>query len=155
MIGFSASPGNVSIASTRPLTSSGTSRTSAPLISSIVTVPEPLAVRETVQLYDGLRGRKDLHLGHLFINRMPRQWLDEAEERLVERELEGASVGQPWAEDLALAEYLTQRRRTAEKCLRGLRRDIPLPTVILDEHEEDSARIIEALCGTLLSLEVW
>ncbi|KPK15333.1 MAG: hypothetical protein AMJ62_09460 [Myxococcales bacterium SG8_38] len=121
----------------------------------IVTVPEPLAVRETVQLYDGLRGRKDLHLGHLFINRMPRQWLDEAEERLVERELEGASVGQPWAEDLALAEYLTQRRRTAEKCLRGLRRDIPLPTVILDEHEEDSARIIEALCGTLLSLEVW
>ena len=121
----------------------------------VVTVPEPLAVRETVQLYDGLRSRKGLHLGHLFINRMPRQWLDEAEQRLVEQELEAGSVGRPWAEELALAEYLIRRRKTAEKCLRGLRRDIPLPAVIFDEHEEDSSRIIEALCGTLQSLEVW
>jgi anion-transporting ArsA/GET3 family ATPase len=121
----------------------------------VVTVPEPLAVRETVQLYDGLKSREDLHLGHLFINRVPRQWLDETEQRLVEQELARDGAGGPWAEDLALADHLIRRRKTAEKCLRGLRRDIPSPVMILDEHEEDSSRIIEALCGTLQRTGAW
>lgn len=54
----------------------------------IVTVPEPLAVNETIQLYRRLRERKDLHLGCLFINRIPRVWLDEAEQQLVKAELD-------------------------------------------------------------------
>jgi hypothetical protein len=121
----------------------------------IVTVPEPLAVNETIQLYERLRQRKDLHLGCLFINRIPRVWLDEEEQRLVKRELEGASAGQPWAPDLALAEYLARRRQTADKCLRGLRRDIDLPTMSFNAHDEDSSAIIEALSRAIEQAEVW
>jgi anion-transporting ArsA/GET3 family ATPase len=111
----------------------------------IVTVPEPLAVSETVELYRGLEERSDLHLGHLFINRIPPKWLDEGERRLVQEERAGPSVGQPWEGDLALAEYLARRDDTAEKCLRGLRRDIDLPTIELSAQREDGPAIIEAL----------
>jgi anion-transporting ArsA/GET3 family ATPase len=121
----------------------------------IVTVPEPLAVNETIQLYRGLRAREDLHLGCLFINRIPRIWLDDEEQRLVKIELQGASVGRPWESSLALAEYLTQRRQTADKCLRGLRRDIDLPTMAFDAYSEDSSAIIEALAETIEQEELW
>jgi anion-transporting ArsA/GET3 family ATPase len=121
----------------------------------IVTVPEPLAVNETIQLYEGLRKREDLHLGCLFINRIPRAWLDEEEQQLVKAELEGAGAAQPWAPDLALAEYLTRRRHTADKCLRGLHRDIDLPTMAFDTHDEDSSAIIEALSRAIDQAEVW
>jgi anion-transporting ArsA/GET3 family ATPase len=121
----------------------------------VVTVPEPLAVRETVDLYEGLRAREGLHLGHLFINRIPRRWLDEPQQRLVERELERALGDEPWAADLALADYLIRRRWTAEKCLRGLRRDIALPTMTFDEHDAESSVIIEALAGAIERSEAW
>lgn len=121
----------------------------------IVTVPEPLAVNETIQLYEGLRKREDLHLGCLFINRIPRAWLDEEEQQLVKAELEGAGAAQPWAPDLALAEYLMRRRHTADKCLRGLRRDIDLPTMAFDTHDEDSSAIIQALSRAIDQAEVW
>jgi anion-transporting ArsA/GET3 family ATPase len=121
----------------------------------IVTVPEPLAVNETIQLYGRLRGRKDLHLGCLFINRIPRVWLDEAEQRLVKAELETASAAQPWVSDLVLAEYLARRTQIADKCLRGLRRDIDLPTMTFDAHEEDSSATIEALSRAIEQAEVW
>jgi len=121
----------------------------------VVTVPEPLAVNETIQLYRRLRERKDLHLGCLFINRIPRVWLDEAEQRLVKAELDGASGAEPWAPNLALAEYLVQRRKTADKCLRGLRRDIDLPTMTFDAHDEDSFAIIESLSQAIEHAEVW
>jgi len=114
----------------------------------IVTTPELLAVNETIQLYRGFREREDLHLGCLFINRIPKVWLDDDEQRLVQAELEGQSAGAPWAADLALAQYLTRRRRTAEKCVRRLRRDIDLPTMELDAHEADSSAIIESLART-------
>jgi anion-transporting ArsA/GET3 family ATPase len=121
----------------------------------IVTVPEPLAVNETIQLYGRLRERKDLHLGCLFINRIPRVWLDEEEQQLVRAELDAVTEAQPWAADLALAEYLIQRRHTADKCLRGLRRDIDLPTMAFDAHDEDSSAIIEALSREIERSEVW
>jgi arsenite-transporting ATPase len=121
----------------------------------IVTVPEPLAVNETIQLYRGLRAREDLHLGCLFINRIPRGWLSEDEQRLVNAELQGASAGQPWEPDLALAEYLTRRRQTADKCLRGLRRDVDLPMMTFDAQSEDSLTIIEALSQAIEQAEVW
>jgi hypothetical protein len=113
----------------------------------VVTVPEPLAVSETVQLYRGLRDRADLHLGHLFINRIPPVWLNEDERRLVRDELEGPSAGEPWARDLVLADYLVRRGDTAEKCMRGLKRDIDLPT--LGARPEDGAAIIEGLARRL------
>jgi hypothetical protein len=121
----------------------------------VVTVPEPLAVNETIQLYKGLRARRDLHLGYLIINRIPRAWLDEAEQRLVRAELEDASSGQSWADDLAVAEYLLRRRETAEKCMRGLCRDIDLPTIRLDAQEDESPGIIEALSNALEQPEAW
>ena len=121
----------------------------------IVTVPEPLAVNETIQLYGRLREREDLHLGCLFINRIPRRWLDEEEQQLVKAELEGPSAEQPWAPDLLLAEYLIQRRRTADKCLRGLGRDIDLPTMTFDTHDEGSSAIIELLSLAIEQTELW
>jgi anion-transporting ArsA/GET3 family ATPase len=121
----------------------------------VVTVPEPLAVNETIQLYKSLRARRDLHLGCLFINRIPRAWLDEAEQRLVRAELEDATSGQSWAADLAVADFLVRRRETAEKCMRGLCRDIDLPTIRLDAHEDESPAIIEALSNVLEQLEAW
>jgi hypothetical protein len=121
----------------------------------IVTVPEPLAVNETIQLYRGLRDREDLHLGCLFINRIPRIWLDDEEQRLVHAELTGASAGQPWAPDLAVAEYLARRRQTADKCLRGLVRDIDLPRMAFDAQVDDSSAIIEALSKVIEQAEVW
>jgi arsenite-transporting ATPase len=122
----------------------------------IVTVPEPLAVNETIQLYRGLRGRSDLHLGCLFINRIPVTWLTEDERRMVAEELRGgANANEPWAPDLALAEYLGRRGDTAEKCLRGLRHDIHLPTIALQAQSEDGAEIIQALADTLAEEQLW
>jgi anion-transporting ArsA/GET3 family ATPase len=121
----------------------------------IVTVPEPLAVNETIQLYGRLRERKDLHLGCLFINRIPRAWLDEQEQQLVRAELEAVTGTEPWAHDLALAEYLIQRRHTADKCLRGLHRDIDLPTMAFEAQDEDSSAIIEALSHAIERSEIW
>jgi len=121
----------------------------------VVTVPEPLAVSETLQLYQGLRGRAELSLGYLFINRVPRRWLDETEQALVAHELAHARPGEPWSADLALADYLIQRRQTAEKCLRGLRRDIVLPTVTFDEHDAERTEIIEALAVDIERSESW
>lgn len=121
----------------------------------VVTVPEPLAVRETVQLYEGLLARKDLHLGYLFVNRVPRRWLDEEEQRLLEEELERVGADQPWVADLALADYFVKRRRTAEKCLRGLRHDIGLPMVFFDEQDAGSLAVIEAISHTLQRLGAW
>ncbi|MGB8331864.1 MAG: ArsA-related P-loop ATPase [Polyangiales bacterium] len=120
----------------------------------IVTVPEPLAVNETIELYRGLRQRADLHLGSLFINRIPPAWLTDDEQKLVRAELEGPSAGQPWAPDLALAEYLARRRQVAEKCLRGLRRGIDLPTLTFDAHDDDSG-LIESLSQTFQQVEPW
>jgi hypothetical protein len=111
----------------------------------IVTVPEPLAVNETIQLYRDLRPRDDIHLGYLFINRVPKRWLDEHEREIVREALRRADRGQPWARDLQLAEYVTDRRQTADKCLKGLRRDIGLPTLTFDAYTRDSEAIVAAL----------
>jgi hypothetical protein len=81
--------------------------------------------------------------------------LDENERRLLHSELAGPSRGQPWAADLELAEYLVRRRETADKCLRGLRRDIDLPTTVFNAQEQGSAAIIDALSRAIELSEVW
>ncbi len=115
----------------------------------IVTVPEPLAVNETIQLYRGLKARSDLHLGHLFINKIPPKRLDDRERRLIREELEGASLGQPWEGDLRLADYLGRRDDTVQKCLRGLRRDIDLSTIRLETQQGEGIAIVDALAERL------
>ena len=121
----------------------------------IVTVPEPLAVNETIQLYGKLREREDLHLGRLFINRVPRAWLDEDEQRLVRTELAAADATQACVPGLLLAEHLARRVQTADKCMRGLSRDIDLPTMAFDARVEDSSAIIDALSRAIDEEGVW
>ena len=116
----------------------------------IVTAPEPLVVSETVQLFRGLRDRKNLPLGHLFINRVPPKWLTEEERRLIREELDGPSADAPWAPDLAIADYLGRRDDTAEKCIRGLRHDIDLPIISFEAEAVDGPAIIDALASRLM-----
>lgn len=117
----------------------------------VVTVPEPLAVNETIQLYRTLRDRNDLHLGALFINRVPEEWLDASERDRVCEALRRASGSEPWLPDLRLAEYLAQRSDNAAKCIRGLRRDIALPTLQLSARRETGAEIVDSLAAVLAS----
>ncbi len=119
----------------------------------IVTVPEPLAVSETIRLYRDLRAREDLHLGYLFINRVPHRWLDDDEQALVARELQRSTGHEPWAADLRLARYVAGRRQTAEKCLRGLRRDNGLPTMTFSAQSGDADGIVAAVAEQIAHME--
>ena len=121
----------------------------------IVTTPEPLAVSETIQLYRGLRERQDLHLGCLFVNRIPKRWLDAEEWRVVREELEGPSVGESWEADLALADYFARRSETADKCIQGLRHDIDLPTLAVEASLAEGAAIIDELAERLSAEVPW
>jgi hypothetical protein len=121
----------------------------------VVTVPEGLAVNETIQLYRALRGRDDLHLGCLCINRVPRVWLDDDERSLVARELEATAPDAPWYGDLALAHHLANRSNNAAKCLRGLAHDIPLPTVRLEATDAEGPGIVEALANIFEREALW
>ncbi len=115
----------------------------------IVTVPEPLAVRETIELYRDLRRRDGIHLGHLFINRVPPAWLDDAGRRSIREFLETASIDDPFRPSLLLAEHMLMRRENAEKCIRGLRHDIDLPTIVLEAQDDSSIRIVQSICARL------
>lgn len=117
----------------------------------VVTVPEPLAVNETIQLYRALRRRTDLHLGALFINRVPEEWLDADQLARVRQGLRHSKGTEPWVSDLRLAELLSQRSENAAKCIRGLLRDIPLPTLQLFTRGESGAEIVDALATVLAS----
>ncbi len=119
----------------------------------IVTVPEPLAVRETIELYRNLRDREGIHLGHLFINRVPPAWLDEAGRQLIRDYLDTASVDDPCRPSLLLAEHLVVRRDIAEKCIHGLKHDIDLPTVLLEARDDSSARIVQSISEGLEHVE--
>lgn len=121
----------------------------------VVAVPEGLVVNETIQLYRSLRGRDDLHLGCLFINRVPRTWLDDDERSLVEQELDAASPNEPWYADLALASHLAQRSDTARRCLRGLVHDIDLPTLQLEVSDAEGPGIVEAMANTFDGEALW
>jgi len=115
----------------------------------IVTVPEPLAVRETIELYRALRERNDLRLGRLFINRVPPGWFDAVELEELTAALQGAQAeegSRPW---FALVEHVAARQALADKCIHGLQRDIDLPTCRLSAEPGGTARIVEAVCDDL------
>ncbi len=119
----------------------------------IVTVPEPLAVRETVELYRDLHRRDRVHLGHLFINRVPPAWLDQTARRTIRDLLKTSEVDDPIRPSLLLAEHLATQRDTAEKCIRGLMHDIDLPTILLDAQDDSSTRIVQAISEMLKGAE--
>ena len=115
----------------------------------VVTVPEPLAVSETIQLFRELRDRTDLHLGCLFINRVPQDPLSDDEIRMIREALAKTEEDDPSRRDLLVADYLARRIETAKKCMRGLQRDVDLPRVLLKASDEEGARIVVALADAL------
>ena len=119
----------------------------------IVTVPEPLAVRETIMLYRDLHAREGIHLGHLFINRIPPVWFDEAGRQSIRDYLGTATCDDPCRRSLLLAEFLVARRDIAEKCIHGLKRDIDLPTILLDAQDDSSPRIVQSISELLERVE--
>lgn len=121
----------------------------------IVTVPEGLAVSETIQLYRELAGRTDLHLGCLCINRIPRPWLDDRERETLREELRASTPSDPWHGDLLMADYLARRAETAAKCLRGLAHDVDLPTLRLEASDAEGPGIVEALAATFDREALW
>ena len=118
----------------------------------VVTAPQPLIVRETIDLYRQLNARTDLHLGHLFINRVPHKWFADEEVKVVEVACRTHIATESWPADLWAAKYAAIRQVVAARCVRGLRRDISLPTFVLHAHTGDSAEVIDALSSQLTGI---
>ncbi|MGB5810301.1 MAG: hypothetical protein WBG86_07220, partial [Polyangiales bacterium] len=115
----------------------------------IVTVPEPLVVRETIDLYRGLLAHAELNVGHLFVNRVPRAWLGAETAGRVRAHLEGLSFEEASESALAWVDYLLRRRDTAEKCIHGLRHDIEIPTSFHEVSHSPSPQLIHEICQQL------
>lgn len=115
----------------------------------IVTVPEPLVVRETIDFYREARDRKRVHLGRLFINRVPPRWLDESSRQRVLAFVRDHSESSADISSLAVASHLIRRRETAERCIDGLRHDIDLPTTLHEVMHATSAEIVERISRDL------
>ena len=131
-------------------------RNAADCAVHIVTVPEPLAVSETIQLYRALEARSDLHLGHLLINRIPPKWMSESEVSLIREYSDPKHAEEPWFPDITLARHFAERREVAEKCLNGLTHDIAMPTWLLDSQStvdagpRDDMAIVSSLADAFL-----
>ena len=83
----------------------------------LVTTPEELAVRETIELYEEIAGRERLPVGPPIVNAMPGRRFPPADVALLDG-LDAASRTHPW---LVAARFLVERRREAEAQLGTLR----------------------------------
>jgi anion-transporting ArsA/GET3 family ATPase len=83
----------------------------------LVTTPEELAVRETIELHAELAGRERLPIGPLIVNAMPDRRFPQGDVELLDR-LDAVAQAHPW---LVSARFLVERRREAESQLRTLR----------------------------------
>ncbi|MEM7436020.1 MAG: ArsA-related P-loop ATPase [Myxococcota bacterium] len=115
----------------------------------IVTVPEPLIVRETIDLHRGLSTRDGVHLGHLFINRIPPMWLDENSRVRIRETIRTVANDDLSTGRLRLAEHLIDRWEVAQRCIDGLRHDVPLPTVRLPTRHTPTEQTVAYLCDAL------
>jgi anion-transporting ArsA/GET3 family ATPase len=84
----------------------------------LVTMPEELAVRETIELHRELSQRLDLPVGPAIVNALPPRHFGSADEAVV-AELEARGETHPW---VAAARFLIERRREAARQLQTLRR---------------------------------
>ena len=82
----------------------------------LVTTPEELAVRETIELHEELAGRERLPVGPPIVNAMPGRRFAPSDVAL----LDGLG-DHPW---LVAARFLVERRREAESQLGTLRREL-------------------------------
>ncbi|MEM8609837.1 MAG: ArsA family ATPase [Myxococcota bacterium] len=115
----------------------------------VVSVPEPLVVRETIDLYRGLLERQGVNLGRLFINRVPPLWLDPQERDQIERALAAVDREHDLHGRLRLIQWVANRRDIAQRCIDGLRHDIPLPTTELAMSHRGVGGIIGELAHAL------
>ena len=83
----------------------------------LVTMPEELAVRETIELYEELAGRERLPLGPPIVNAMPSRRFPPADVELLDGVAE-ATRTHPW---FVAARFLVERRREAESQVGMLR----------------------------------
>jgi len=86
----------------------------------LVTTPEELAVRETIELHEELAGRERLPVGPPIVNAMPGRRFAPADVALLDG-LGAAAHAHPW---LVAARFLVERRREAESQLGTLRREL-------------------------------
>jgi hypothetical protein len=84
----------------------------------LVTTPEELAVRETIELHEELAGRERLPVGPPIVNAMPGRRFAPGDAELLDG-LAGAAHGHPW---VVAARFVVERRREAEAQLVTLRR---------------------------------
>ncbi len=84
----------------------------------LVTTPEELAVRETIELHRELARRLDLPVGPTIVNAVPPRHFGSADEAAVAA-LEARGERHPW---VTAARFLIERRREAAHQLRTLRR---------------------------------
>jgi anion-transporting ArsA/GET3 family ATPase len=96
----------------------------------LVTVPAELPARETRQLHARLLRERRVALGALVINRVPPRPFTDEEVALLPRLAEYPEL----AADVALAERAIRSHEGALLQIEALRRDVPLPTVLLDER---------------------
>jgi len=84
----------------------------------LVSTPEELAVRETVELHRELARRLALPVGPAIVNAVPPRHFSRADEEAIAR-LEANGERHPW---IAAARFLVERRREAAVQVRALRR---------------------------------
>lgn len=84
----------------------------------LVTTPEELAVRETIELHRELARRLDLPVGPAIVNAVPPRHFGAADEAALAR-LEARGDRHPW---LDAARFLLERRRQAARQVQALRR---------------------------------
>ncbi len=119
---------------------------------SLVTLPKELPTQETIELHGRLRADHGVHLGALFVNRVPSPPFTEEQLALFEilGERATASEDQGVLDDLALGRRLIDEHQGAQKQLMRLRREIDLPVCELPvfNHGVGSAQL-QSL-GTLI-----
>jgi anion-transporting ArsA/GET3 family ATPase len=97
----------------------------------IVTLPEELPARETVELARVVRGELQLPLGPLVVNGLPPGEVGDPAVRAVLARVAGQSADADLDAALAGAALMAARRAEADEVLAGLRRDPGLPVVEL------------------------
>jgi anion-transporting ArsA/GET3 family ATPase len=93
----------------------------------LVTTPEELAVRETIELYEELACQERLPLGPPIVNAMPGRRFPPADMALIDGVAEVARA-HPW---LVAARFLVERRREAESQVGTLREALGIAAVRL------------------------
>jgi anion-transporting ArsA/GET3 family ATPase len=109
----------------------------------LVTTPEELAVRETIELHRELARRLDLPVGPAIVNAVPPRHFGAADEAALAR-LEARGEHHPWFD---AARFLLERRRQAARQVQALRRalgtaPVRLPFLFAGPESEEGLDVL-------------